>query len=331
MAQRSARLLYNPGTPSEKTYKFFERIEIGRRSLKDSSSLNHISLRDNSISARHCIVTQSPEGRFFIRDVSRNGTRVDGRRLVPNLEFELDRGQAIQVGSHTFLLFVDEDEESDSKEERLTEVERTYLVTNETVVTVLVGDIRGYTSLTQQFSTSDVYQSVRRAFSELERIVFQRGGTLKEYQGDAIFAFWEARPEEPGQHAIMACTAALDLNRRVALLAQDFTIWRITDFPLYMDWALATGPVLISSFGGDHPTGLSMVGDTVNLAFRLESMATDELGPILTCQETQALASGKFDFKYLGEVETKGRQGKEKIFSLTEHISCSKESKTKSW
>jgi len=266
-------------------------------------------------------VTQSLDGRFFIRDVSRNGTRVDGRRLVPNLEFEIDLGQTIQVGKHIFLLCLEKIEASSIAEAELTERERTLLETGETEVTVLVGDIRGYTTLTQQFSTSEVYQSVRDVFSELEKIVFQNRGTLKEYQGDAIFAFWEARTEEPGQHAIMACSAALALTDRVASLAQDFNAWKIAGFPLRMDWALATGPVLISSFGDDRPTGLSMVGDTVNLAFRLESLATDEMGPILVCRDTHALARGKFDFKGLGEVETKGRRGKEKIFALKGHKS----------
>ena len=318
MAQRNALLIYNPGAPSEKRYTFVERIEIGRRRSKDSASPNLITLKDNTVSTRHCIVTQSIEGRFLIRDVSRNGTRVDGRRLVPNLEFEIEPGQTIQVGTHQFLLCAESREGCGLEPEPCPEIERTKtsLETGEAEVTVLVGDIRGYSTLTQQFPRPDVYRSVRGVFSELEKIVFQYQGTLKEYQGDAILAFWESRTEETGQHAIMACSAALALADRVASLAQDLKVWKIAGFPLRMDWALATGPVLISSFGDDRPTGLSMVGDTVNLAFRLESMATDEMGPILVCRDTRALARGKFDFKDLGEVETKGRRGKEKVFAL---------------
>lgn len=90
----NALLIYNPGSSSEKAYPFKGQIVIGRRA-SGSDDQSVITIRDPMISSRHCVVTQSDNGRFFVRDVSRNGTRLAGRRLVPNVEFEIKPGDPL--------------------------------------------------------------------------------------------------------------------------------------------------------------------------------------------------------------------------------------------
>jgi hypothetical protein len=57
---------------------------------------------DPQVSRRHCIIERSSDGRLYVRDVSRNGTRVAGRRIVPNVETEICPGQTLSIGSHSF-------------------------------------------------------------------------------------------------------------------------------------------------------------------------------------------------------------------------------------
>ncbi|MBD3857476.1 MAG: adenylate/guanylate cyclase domain-containing protein, partial [Acidobacteria bacterium] len=178
----------------------------------------------------------------------------------------------------------------------------------------LVGDIRNYTGLVQHAASSEVQESVGRVFEQLQRAVAQLGGTLKEFQGDAIFAFWEAGSTE--NHAVDACRAALALDRLVEEMADDRSIWQVEGFPLHMDWALASGLVMISGYGSEGALGLSMVGETVVLAFRIEKFADKSTGPIITCPITKKMASESFEFKDVGSKKSKGFETSHKLFSL---------------
>ena len=312
MAKRRAVLRLSPGTAEEREYPFIERIEVGRERPGEPASPIRIALPDPQISSRHCVVTQTQEGRFLVRDLSRNGTRVDDKRLMPNLEVEIEPGQLIAVGSFSLALRADEVVEAPHP----AAYEATVVAENLAMVTLVVGDIRGYTTLNQREDPARVSQSVHAVFSQLEEIIAEHGGSLKEVQGDAVFAFWELTPGSPGERVAQAMDAALALDRRARQLAADPEIWRFPDFPLRMEFAIATGGVAISSFGKDRPIGLSMVGDTVNLAFRIEKLATDETGPILVCSTSQALAGDQFQLDELGEFEVKGREGVERLFAL---------------
>jgi adenylate cyclase len=187
-------------------------------------------------------------------------------------------------------------------------------VPNTSIVTVLVGDIRGYTNLVQQVTPSLLQQSVTRVFNRLETAVVELGGTVKEFQGDAIFAYWERGPSP--NHAAEACNAALALRRKVREMADDPSVWQVEDHPLEMDWALCTGTVVISGYGGENALGISMVGESVVLAFRMEKLAQDDTSSIIVCPDTQMLATEGFEFKDLGSKKAKGFDEPKRLFAL---------------
>jgi class 3 adenylate cyclase len=302
MNMPAKHLIVDPGGPEEQRYTFFDRIEIRRGQTDPPPGV--VFVDDPTISSHHCVITQTPNGHCIVRDVSRNGTRLDGRRLVPNIEVEMIVGQVLSVGQQTqFRLQGDPAREASSGSG----------VRQRRTVTVLVGDIRDYTVLVQEAPVTELQASVSRLFGRLEREVVRCGGTVKEHHGDALFAFWEEGMEP---RAIAACRAALDLNRLVEELALDRGVWALDDFPLRMDWALTTGPVIIHSFGGDRPTGLSVVGEPVVLAFRLEKVASDETGPIVACPVTRGEAGGAFVFDNLGPKQAKGFETPIEVYAL---------------
>ena len=185
----------------------------------------------------------------------------------------------------------------------------------ETEVAVLVGDIAKYTILSRQFPARDVTVSVKRVFAELELMITQFGGTIKEYQGDAIFAFWEFDGNAPNQHAVQACRCALALEERMTVLAEDADAWIFGgQFPLNMEWAITTGIVAITAVGRRVP-GLDMVGDVVNYAFRLEKLAGEQFGTILVSQSTEVRVRGAFDLRSIGKRSVEGRL-EETVFAL---------------
>ena len=195
----SKRLVVDNGLSNGVSFTFFDHIEIGRhKEGRDAPGL--LLVKDPTVSSRHCVITQDPDGRCFVRDTSRNGTRLNGRRLSPNLKTELKIGQILSIGKGLELR-LDGDAPTQGEFEQ-EPTDGTIGVSNPVPVTVLVGDIRDYTGLVQRAASSEVQDSVGRVFERLERAVVKLGGTLKEFQGDAIFAFWEAGcigPRAPGR------------------------------------------------------------------------------------------------------------------------------------
>jgi class 3 adenylate cyclase len=305
-----------PGSPREQRFVFYDRIELGRKVEGESPTPGVLVVPDATISRQHCIVTQAHKGRCYVRDVSRNGTRVDGRRLVPNVETELHDGQTIRAGREIELMLASEAAESVT--DLSTCSDRTISVHGATVATVLVGDIRDYTLLVRTSPSTDLQRSVGRTFELLTKEVERHGGTIKEYQGDAIFAYWEDAIDR--ERVVRACRAALDLDALARRIAKDPDVWNVAGSSLKMDWALATGQVVIDSFGGRTPAGLSMIGEAVVRAFRIEKLASDTTGSILVCPLTQRFAASHFKFRDLGKVKAKGFDEPEPVFALIEQI-----------
>jgi len=305
-------LVWEPGTSHEEAFLFHETLEVGRLEAGRKETPGLLLVEDSTVSFRHCVVTQHPGGRCTVRDVSRNGTRVDGRRLVPNVETEVQPGQVIEVSVGVALVLAG----SGPQLKEATAVDgRTVVAAGLTIATVLVGDIRDYTGMVRQAPPLELQQSVSRVFERLTADVVRCGGTVKEYQGDAIFAFWEGSVD--GRQAVSACRAALALNARADEIAEDRHVWNVPNFRLGMDWALATGPVVIDSIGGARQrAGLSMIGEAVVLAFRLEKFATPATGPILACETTYRMAAGHFEFASLGELQAKGFDRPDRVYAL---------------
>ena len=305
-------LLVEPGTAREERFPFYDTLEIGRFEAGRAEAPGMLLVEESTVSFRHCILTQHPGGRCTVRDLSRNGTRLDGRRLVPNVETEVVPGQAIEVTAGlTFVLMGG----GAPAEADAAIAGGTVVAPGFTIATVLVGDIRDYTVMVRQAPALELQRSVGRVFERLTAEVVKLGGTVKEYQGDAIFAFWEGPAD--GRQAVGACHAALALNALAGELAADTRVWDVPGFALGMEWAMATGPVVIDSIGGaSQRAGLSMIGEAVVRAFRLEKFATPETGPILACETTYQMALAHFSFRSLGEMQAKGFERPDRVYAL---------------
>ncbi len=312
-SQQPWHLVANSDGTGESRFAFNEHLEIGRHQEGELAPPGCLLICDPTISRRHCSIRRAPDGSCLLRDTSRNGTWLDGRRLVPNIEVPIRIGQTITVGKdHRFVL--DASADSGVAERRIQDGSSTLHISVPTSVTVLVGDIRDYTVLVQRVAPEVLQTSVGRIFERLERVVARHDGSIKEYPGDAIFAFWERRHDS--SHAVSACRAALALDDEANRMAADESIWGITGFPLKMDWALATGSVVIQALGEGQPTGLLMIGEAVVLAFRMEKFADAVTGSILACERTVALAGDSFEWRDLGVVKAKGFESPKRLFAL---------------
>ena len=171
------------------------------------------------------------------------------------------------------------------------------------IATVLVGDIRDYTVLVRRAPSVELQQSVSRVFERLSVAVLQLGGTVKEYQGDAILAFWEGNLA--GGQAVAACQAALALDRLGRDPRGRPRCMAASRLPAPPGLGAGHGPGDGGQLRGVRPTGLSLIGEPVVLAFRLEKFATDETGRIVMCP-AERHGEGAFPFRNLGTMTPRG-------------------------
>lgn len=305
-------LVLEGGPGGRRRFPIYRRLEIARDDPERKEQPGVLLVSDSTISRRHCVISRRENGRCFVVDVSRNGTRLDGRRLVPNAEVELHPGHVITVGESLTLVLEGEGREGFASDSL--PGDRTVPRTGRSVATVLVGDIRDYTLLVRTALSEELQRSVGRVFEAISAAVAEQGGSVKEAQGDAVLAYWEGGFD--GKQALQACRAALALDALVLRLAGDRTAWSLPEAPLQMDWALATGFVLVDSLGRKGAMGLSMMGEPVVRAFRIEKYANSETGRIVVCAATRELAAAGFTFRDLGEQVAKGFDQPERVYAL---------------
>lgn len=287
-----------------------DRVFLGRV-CAGAPADRRIIIDDANVSRDHAVITRGA-GQLFIRDTSRNGTRVNGVRISPGVEQRLFHGDVIQIGAWQLNV-----ECRDTAPESVAEgVEQTQVVAVDEMVTHLVADVRGFSTLAQSSEAQVLYTVMARLYEALSNIVVVHHGTVKDYAGDAIFAFWEHGREARRDLAFAACRAALAQTEAVSRVAAELAA-RYPDLaPIRMGWGISTGRVTISHYGV-RADNLALVGDSTNLAFRLAGLAGKTLpSPIVLCACTAELITPDLRPIPLGQVETKGRAGLEPVFGL---------------
>jgi adenylate cyclase len=155
-----------------------------------------------------------------------------------------------------------------------------------TPVTVLFSDIRGFTSISESLDAQELAELLNSYLTEMTRIIFRHQGTLDKYIGDAVMAIWGAPFDEPG-HPTRCCEAALEMLTRLSDMQKD---WRARNMPaLDIGIGINTGIASVGNMGSTLRHGYTALGDTVNLASRLEGL-NKEYGTRIIISETTYIA-----------------------------------------
>jgi len=171
-------------------------------------------------------------------------------------------------------------------------------------VTVMFCDLKGFTPLSEKLGEEKVYSVIDKLFEMMIHKVHEYGGTVNKGTGDGIMALFGApiAVEDAPQRAIRS---ALAIQREMAKFSG--TLKEQTDIPpLKMRIGIHTGPVVVGTLGNDLRVEFTAVGDTVNLASRMEGLA--EPGTIYVTEDTFKLTEGFFRFEALGEGQVKGKE-----------------------
>jgi class 3 adenylate cyclase/tetratricopeptide (TPR) repeat protein len=180
-------------------------------------------------------------------------------------------------------------------------------------VTVMFCDLEGFTKFSEQLGPEDAYTIMDQVYEILIHKVHDYEGTVNEMTGDGIMALFGApiALEDAPQRAIRSAHA---IHREMTKFSDQLKQEKEGIPPLKMRIGIHTGPVVVGTLGNDLRVEFKAVGDTVNLASRIEKIA--EPGATLVTEETFKLTEGFFRFEALGENKIKGKKSAVKTYRV---------------
>jgi adenylate cyclase len=199
--------------------------------------------------------------------------------------------------------------------------EKLVLGGEERKMTILFSDVRGFTTISEHYKhdPQGLTRLMNRFLTPLTNAIIERKGTIDKYIGDAIMAFWNAPLDDPQQES-NACEAALEMLARADRLNQEFKREAEANggkyMPLRVGIGLNTGPCVVGNMGSDFRFNYSVLGDTVNVASRLEARTKDYRIPIVIGAGTEQRAKEKFATMEIDRIQVKGKTEPETVFTV---------------
>ena len=188
-------------------------------------------------------------------------------------------------------------------------------------MTIMFSDMRGFTSISEIYKNDPqgLTSLMNRFLTPLTNAILARKGTIDKYMGDAIMAFWNA-PLDDKEHQINACEAALDMLDRVDDLEKVREVEAkeggFAYIPLNIGVGLNTGTCVVGNMGSDVRFDYSVLGDSVNLASRLEGQSKEYGFPIIVGSKTAMAVKEKFAILELDFIMVKGKKEPEVIYAI---------------
>ena len=181
------------------------------------------------------------------------------------------------------------------------------------LITVFFSDLRGFTSLSEQMEPEVVAEMLKEYLSEMTQVVFQHKGTVDKYIGDCVMAIWNAPFEDP-EHAVNAVRTALDFQERTLAVSAKWE--EKLGGKIRNGCGINTGEAVVGTMGSRQRLEYTAIGDTVNLASRLESITKEYNTSIIISESTHEYIEGQFMTRELGAVTVKGKTRPVRIFAV---------------
>jgi len=199
--------------------------------------------------------------------------------------------------------------------------ERLKLGGEERRMTIMFSDVRGFTTISEFYKTdpAGLTALMNRFLTPLTNAIIDRRGTIDKYMGDAIMAFWNAPLDDPEQEA-NACAAALEMIARMnalnALRKTEAESGGHPVLPIDIGIGINTGRCVVGNMGSDLRFDYSVLGDTVNLASRLEGQSKTYGVKTILGAATAGVVAGRFAILEIDRNRVKGKAEAETISTL---------------
>ncbi len=187
------------------------------------------------------------------------------------------------------------------------------------VMTVFFSDLAGFTQLCEGLTPNAAVRFLNRYFSLMSEVVRSQQGIVDKYIGDSVMAFWGPPFTEAADHARLCCIAALDQMARMetfrAGLPDLFGVRHgLPEVNVRM--GIASGDVTVGNIGSETSRGYTVIGDTVNVASRLEQANKFYGTQILVSEGTRELAGDTLAFREIDSLQVAGKQEAVRVFEL---------------
>lgn len=181
------------------------------------------------------------------------------------------------------------------------------------IVTVLFSDIRGFTSMSEKMSAEDVTKILNEYFTEMEPIITKYNGVINKFIGDAVMAIF-GEPIQDLNHPVNAVRCAYEMLQKVVYLREK---WLMEGKPkIEIGIGICTGEVFIGNIGSEARMEYTVIGDTVNLASRIESFNKVYKTNLLVSSSTYSYISDIADVIKINEVKIRGKAQKMNIYEV---------------
>jgi len=180
-------------------------------------------------------------------------------------------------------------------------------------VTILFADLRDFTPMTESHPPQLVVRIINRYFEAMGEAIQQEKGLVLQFLGDEIYAVFGAPVSRP-DHPVRALKAAVSMNRRLVDLNAQFDQqgWP----PLRHGIGIHSGEVVAANIGSPDRLSYLLVGDTVNLASRLQGLSKKVGEDIVVSESTKNRAADRFRFRTIAETGIRGKQAPVRIYTL---------------
>ncbi|MDA9501972.1 CHASE2 domain-containing protein [Bradyrhizobium sp. CCBAU 11357] len=199
--------------------------------------------------------------------------------------------------------------------------EKLVLGGEEREMTIMFSDVRGFTTISESYKhdPQGLIALMNRFLTPLTDVIIERKGYIDKYMGDAIMAFWNA-PLDDAEHEINACEAAIQMLEQIDEVnkerEQEAADGGHVYIPLNVGIGLNTGIGVVGNMGSDLKKNYSVLGDSVNLASRLEGQSKAYGFPIIVGSRTALAAKEKFAILELDFIMVKGKSEPEVIYAI---------------
>lgn len=266
-----------------------------------------IMVDDPRVSRRHAIIRQQHDGYWFLDLGSTNGSYINGKRVTTSQL--LIPGDMLRIAGRNFRF---DGERSLHGHSGTILSERTIVEVHTGDLVMLVSDIQGFTKLSEMLAPDQLAPIIGSWYRLTERILADHGATLDKFIGDCVLAYW---PDTSLGARLAALQAAHEMGQACATVQEQHQeVLAATGLVFRSGTAIHMGP---AAYGAIGPGEFTLIGDAVNLTFRLETLTREVDHKVLLSAELLAgWQAGRDYCRYLGPRQVKGRAQMVEVYAL---------------
>lgn len=288
-----------------------EQVDLGPVTMLGRSPESNVTIDDPHVSRRHAMIRKQNDGYWLYDLGSFNGSLLNGQRVTTTQK--LESGDVVTVGAEEFRFQEDQSTKILKKGDQ-SSVGSTIAQMRTLHVIVLVSDIRNYTTLSEQLEPGDLAQVIGSWYRSCDELLSGYGATVDKFIGDAVLSYWTETTPETKLNALRASAALIGACEEIFEEKKDF--FGDSGLGFRSGVSLGVGRVACGQMGSGEFT---LVGDAVNIAFRLQEL-TRTLGAdvLVDVDYVRDWIDGRKYLTSLGEQKIKGKKLPLEVFALTE-------------